>query len=271
MKSTGEKANSQPAPISTKLNLRVSGIYCIQKAGNSKEECEDYCKLSPKEAKKPYYYAVADGATESSFSELWALGLVNNFVERPFPFTQEELVNWLAPLQKEWAESLTEKNLPWFAKRKLDQGTYSTLLGLKLEPDKNKRSWRWDAIAVGDSCLFVVQKEKLVISFPLNKSSELNSTPYLIGTLPQYNKKLTEAIQLADDTVHSDTHFYLVTDALAGWLFKCIEASQNPWSKLNSITKLEDFLEWINRLRDNQEIRNDDTTLIHLHLYDPKQ
>lgn len=267
---TAEEMNPQPTPAHSMLKLSVLGINCIQKAGNSREECEDYCKLSPKDAEAPYYYAVADGATESSFSDLWALGLVNDFVERPFLFTQEELVSWLSPLQEQWAEDLTKKNLPWFAKRKVDQGTYSTLLGLKIEPDKNNRNWRWEAVAVGDSCLFVVQEEKLLSSFPLSNSSELNSTPYLIGTLPKYNQKLMEAVQFADDIVKSATHFYLVTDALAGWIFKSIEAGLNPWSYLNNIRKPEEFSEWINQLRDKQEIRNDDTTLINIYLYEPK-
>jgi hypothetical protein len=60
--------------------------------------------------------------------------------------------------------------------------------------------------------------------------------------------------------------FYLATDALACWIFKQIEANQDPWLKLEQIPSQDLFVNWVNKLRDCQQIVNDDTTLLCLEI-----
>lgn len=261
---------SQPPPkhlgsISEKIILKNQGVFCISKAGNSPEECEDAYAYEFSPSKSPWYFAISDGTTESSFSREWASKLVKSFVSNPFD-SPEEISNWLEPLQQDWSNWLSARDLPWYAKRKADQGTDATLLSLKIEPDRRDHGWNWQSIAVGDSCLFVVNNERLLNSFPLSKSSDLNSTPDLVGTLPRYNSSLTKSVKVAKGNAQSGTHFYLVTDALAGWILKTIESGKIPWDTLNSITKAEEFSAWLEELRISRKIRNDDTTMIHLYL-----
>jgi hypothetical protein len=263
---------SQPPPthlvsISKKNILRNQGVFCISKAGNRPEECEDaYAyECPPSKSQSPWYLAISDGSTESSFSREWASKLVKSFVSNPFDCA-EEISNWLDPLQQDWSNWLSAKDLPWYAKRKADQGTDATLLSLKIEPDRGDRGWKWQSIAVGDSCLFVVNNERLLSCFPLCKSSDLNSTPDLVGTLPRYNSSLTKSVKVAKGNAQSGTHFYLVTDALAGWILTTIESGEIPWDTLNSITKQEKFSDWLEELRTSRKIRNDDTTMIHFYL-----
>lgn len=259
-----EKVVSVSMPISEKNELRYQGVYGITKAGNSQEEYEDAYQCPAFDSLSPWYFAISDGATESSFSKEWASKLVKSFVSEPFD-SPEEITDWLEPLQEEWSNWLSKKDLPWFAKRKAAQGAYATLLGLKIESNANHGEWNWRAITVGDSCLFVVHSERLLICFPLSQSTDLNSTPDLVGTLPEYNESLVSSVKTTKGTSKPGTHFYLVTDALAGWIFKTLESEKNPWHILDHIKTQKQFFVWLNDLRQSRQIRNDDTTMIHFY------
>lgn len=264
-KALAEEVASLSMSISEKMKLRCQGIFCITKGGNSPEDCEDAYECSSLNSQSPWYFAVSDGATESSFSKEWASKLVKSFVSKPFD-SAEEISDWLEPLQQDWSNWLSQKDLPWFAKRKATQGAYATLLGLKIEQNTGAREFNWQSIAVGDSCLFVIHSESLLSCFPLGQSSDLNSTPDLVGTLPEYNNTLTKSVKVTRGNAQSATHFYLVTDALAGWIFKTVESEKNPWQILDNINTQEEFIGWLYDLRVSRQIRNDDTTMIHLYL-----
>lgn len=263
---------SEEVPFSAKLvynenemELRYQGIFCATKAGNTPDECEDAYKCSSLDSQPPWLFAISDGATESSFSREWAEQLVESFVREPFDST-EAISDWLAPIQQKWLSWLSEQELLWFAKRKVAQGTYATLLGLRIDQDIEDRRWKWQAVAIGDSCLFIVRHNEVLSCFPLSKSDELNNTPHLIGSLPNYNNSLNKKVELTIGIAEVETHFYLVTDALAGWIFRMIESCNNPWNVLNNINRQEEFIRWLEELRESRKIRNDDTTMLHLYL-----
>jgi hypothetical protein len=58
--------------------------------------------------------------------------------------------------------------------------------------------------------------------------------------------------------------FYLVTDALANWILRQIEANADPWQELNRLSDRHAFMDWVEDLRDRQLLQNDDTTMLHL-------
>ena len=90
----------------------------------------------------------------------------------------------------------------------------------------------------------------------------------LVGTLPQDNNTLTKSVKVTMGNAQSETHFYLVTDALAGWIFKTLESEKNPWHILDNINTQKEFIGWLDDLRVSREIRNDDTKMIHFYLVD---
>ena len=92
-------------------------------------------------------FAVADGASETSFAKEWAELLVARFIAAPPQ--PADLRAWVEPMQATWAQSHLEKPAAWYAEQKARDGAFSSLLGLAIEDDK------WRALAVGDSCLFV--------------------------------------------------------------------------------------------------------------------
>ncbi|MEE3719132.1 hypothetical protein V2H45_20515 [Tumidithrix elongata RA019] len=253
---------------------KVIRCYSINKAGGQPDECEDayMWRLEADVCR----FSVADGATESSFAKEWARQLVSQFVQASIPktpiaqeHTKEEeshgkfsLFDWLTPLQKTWETWLANQDLLWFAKRKAEQGTYATLLGLEIDANR-----QWQAIAVGDSCLFVVRDFLLLHSFPLAHSREFGYRPQLLGTkMPLHDDLNPIVAQFVSHQAKAGDRFYLVTDALAAWIFASLETQKNPWVELDSINTQADFIDWVTHLRDRQEMPNDDTTLLYIQI-----
>jgi hypothetical protein len=228
--------------------------FSLQKAGNAIAECEDIWDYA--EGDRQFSIALSDGATESSFAREWAKELVTSFVQRDASSRQNscEKQTWLSPLQFYWHQWLANQNLSWFAKRKAEQGAFATFLSLEIFPQA-----RWKSLAVGDSCLFVLRDRQLYKSFPLQSSQEFNNRPRLIGTHVAASN--INILQTQGDFQVGDL-FYMTTDAIACWIFKQIEANQDPWVKLEHIKSQEAFAELVGELRDRHEIANDDTTLL---------
>lgn len=240
------KYNPSSKPKSS-LSFDFTQNFVVQKAGNAIAECEDIWQKSKSDHNMAI--ALSDGATESSFAREWAKELVNAFVNRG-------VEDWLSPLQVTWQQWLKNQNLSWFAKRKAEKGAYATFLSLEIRADLS-----WQALAVGDSCLFVVRDHHFQTSFPLQSSHEFNNRPKLVGThvkIPNVSFfKINGEAQVGD-------RFYLTTDAIACWIFKQLESNQNPWLKLDQISSQELFASWVSELRDQYAIANDDTTLLCL-------
>src|SRR5262249_30691725 len=120
-------------------------------------------------------FAVADGATESAYAGLWARMLVNEFVSTASA-EPSCWANWLPALQTQWESAVGQAPMPWYAEMKWQQGAFATFLGLVLEPP------RWQALAVGDTCLFHIRGGKLLSVFPMDRSIDFVCSPWLIGS-----------------------------------------------------------------------------------------
>ncbi len=231
--------------------------FSIQKAGNVISECEDIWHYA--KGARQISIALSDGATESSFAKEWAKELVTAFVNRDHACREEpNLQSWLQPIQQTWQQWLVNQNLTWFAKRKAGAGAFATFLGLEILPDLS-----WQALATGDSCLFIVRNQQANLYFPIQNSHEFNHRPRLIGT---YTEVANIQMHQAHGVAELGDRFYLTTDAIACWIFKQLEASQDPWVKLGELRSQDHFAQWVNELRDRHEIANDDTTLLCLEI-----
>ncbi len=241
-----------------------SEAFWLPKAGNTEEEYEDaFWPPDPADANQAALsFAVADGATEASFSASWAQLLVRAYCEGRFD--EGLLDGTLTDLQAEWIESVGSRPLPWYAEEKLRSGAFSSLLGVTLRDDSSKgaegSSVRWKATAVGDSCLFHVRNDELITAFPLNHSQAFNSRPILISSRSNCNEHLSSHILECEGTLEIDDNLYLMTDALACWFLAACERGEKPWK----IKRWLQFEKWVNRLRRKKRIRNDDVTIMRI-------
>lgn len=247
----------------------LSQAFWVPKVGNTVDEYEDafWPKHTIDCSAEGFSCAVADGATETSFSGIWANILVRAYCKGHLK--ESVLLKTLPKLQKTWRNLVGTKPLPWYADEKLRSGAFSSILGLTLmSPILEEGSpAKWEAMAIGDSCLFQVRGGCLISAFPLEHSHEFNSRPSLLSSNPQYNDSLAKITYRKKGNWEPGDEFYLMTDALACWFLNAFEQHTNWWQLVRNLgtpDQVAPFNEWIDELRRTGLIRNDDVTLLRV-------
>jgi serine/threonine protein phosphatase PrpC len=241
--------------------------YSIPKNGNSTSENEDAKVILPRkhvESSSFLRCAVSDGATQASFSRLWAKLLVNESAQ--FKPSKKRLDDVIRSAQLSWTNEIVKYDLPWHAEEKIKKGAFATLLWLNISK-VDATGGKYKALAFGDSNLFVIRKESLHISFPIQDSQKFGNDPILISSIPARNENMTERINILDDAWTFSDEFILATDALAYYLLKEFEQNKSFFSTLKETLIKQAahygaFQSWIQSLRESNELKNDDTTLV---------
>ncbi len=252
--------------------------FGVSKLGNSAEEYEDAVSSSSEGRR----FAIADGATQTSFADRWSQILSLEFIMNPPPDEPlpQRWLNWLQPLQEAWSSGIPWDTLPWFAAEKARAGACTTLLMLEFKSNSNSdgkpglalwhrmlgvarpAAMRWGAEAVGDSCLFQIRTDRLMRSFPLKRPAEFSHSPVLITTDPDQNRLVCEHIKTDKGECQPGDLFLLMTDALAKWFLQRHVAGEKPWQVLREIRDEMVFKQFVIQQRDEGRIENDDTTLM---------
>src|SRR5947209_19228121 len=98
-------------------------VLFVPKHGNAEDEYEDAWAADPGRGR----FAVADGASETSFAGRWAQLLTEAVLAAPRP---PELARWLPRARRRWSSEVMGLELPWYAEMKREQGAFATLLGV---------------------------------------------------------------------------------------------------------------------------------------------
>ena len=246
-------------------------VFWLPKAGHGEEEYEDaFWWDYPRglDGRDTFRCAVADGATETSFSGLWADLLARGFCKGRLD--PDALPAGVPRLQRVWRRLVGARPLPWYAEEKARSGAFAAVVGLTVLPggDGDGAGGRWEALALGDSCLFQARDDG-VLAFPLAHSGEFGTRPALLSSNQAANAGLEERLAcLAGDWQPGD-RFYLMTDALACWFLQDAEGGERPWTTLRDLALSGDrasFAGWIGDLRATGRLRNDDVTLLMVEL-----
>jgi len=236
-------------------------VRWLPKSGNALGEYEDafcrHCHLGADVSR----LAVADGATEASFSRQWAQLLVRAYCDGQF--ANDVLWRALQELQPKWLAKVRPTPLPWYAEEKLQRGAYSSLVGLTLHARGEDEVGTWEALAIGDSCLFQIQNKKLIVKWPLDSSVQFNNSPILLSTKLECNEGLVK--QTKSGKWSPGDLFYLMTDALAQYYLQAVEQGGSPESVMPDFSSVV-FSDWVARRRSSGQMRNDDVTLLRVNL-----
>lgn len=270
----------------------LARVFSLPKSGNAPGEYEDASwprgpasrHASPLAGGAPFRVAIADGATEASYSDIWAELLVDAYAQgRLGPAA---LLDDLIPLQNQWRGRVGEKLLPWYAQEKLRLGAFAALAGLSLRenpPPLESAADRatvaapagaWEALAVGDSCIFQIRDLNILRAFPIDDVTQFDNRPALIASCFSANQTIAASSHDARGDWSPGDHFLLMTDALACWFLRLWHAEADRDALLQSLFSLdtiEDFTRFIAAARGSGEraglsetaaMRNDDVTLI---------
>jgi hypothetical protein len=266
------------------MNIDYSHFW-LQKAGNLASEYEDDFfpykypfEINPHDDNPKYQrYIIADGASTAYLSRLWARTLVDEFGLYESEISNENFLDLVQTLvlDKKWNDRLADhskkrdeegKPLSWYDEMALQNGAASTLLEISFALEENRLKNKFSALAIGDSCLFQVRNDELITKFPLNSSADFDNFPILISSDPKQNLNLQEKIAYLDDLdATTGDQILLMTDALASWFLQEYEKGERPWKVIRkNVVNNSSFLVWVEKLRENKLMRNDDVTLMIL-------
>lgn len=210
-------------------------------------------------------FAVSDGAAESGFSRVWSKLLVDQFVSHA-DGSPEDWSSWLPEAQRRWLEELQKIEIPWYGEPQFEQGSFATFLGLVLLSGSGDRPTRWQAVAVGDTCLFHTRAGELLECFPLEASSQFGYTPHLVGSRSAVEEIAARRSLGARGHAEPRDCLWLISDALAKWCLAEDEAGRPPWDELAGLLQGDSteaqFADWLAQLRQSRGLQNDDVTLM---------
>lgn len=227
----------------------------ISKANASDLENEDAIGAHPPSGK----FAVSDGATEGWQSGAWSRHLAAAFAKKP-P-TPIDFDAWLASARGSWQPPPVTGAATWYAEAKSEQGSFATLLGVSFHVAKDGQSLTWKAVAIGDSCLFLIREDAIVSAWPIDTPEGFGNRPALIPSSAL--AKCPEPDWLAGKCEAGDL-FVLATDAGAAGLLKRSDAKlwrsiRTTVAKDAASDRTAALLEWAKAF---QTLQNDDITLV---------
>jgi hypothetical protein len=235
-------------------------VRSAQKEGNEPEENEDRGAYS--HSGDSTRMAIADGATESSFSDLWAEVLVAIAVDRGSPDILSEAGVALARKTFE-ARVPPMDSLAWYASEKLRSGSHAAL-GVVDVRRTSDAVFRWHARFVGDCEVFVIKRRashRMIRAAPAVTADSFGYHPSLVSTLAASHLPVTRA----RGRVSPPFEIWLVTDALAHACLAAVESGRNPWTLWAGASESdEEFVSVVNMQREARRIRNDDVTLVRM-------
>src|SRR5205085_7776817 len=130
---------------------------------------------------------------------LWARVLVRSYCRGEL--TPRRIERTLPAVRRAWRQTVGGKALPWYAEEKLRDGAFAALAGLALTATEDRL--RWNALAIGDSCMFHVRGEELLAAFPLAAASSFGSRPHLLSSNPGQSTDLDGCVLRASGTAAS--------------------------------------------------------------------
>ncbi|MGV9677315.1 hypothetical protein ACWDSJ_18715 [Nocardia sp. NPDC003482] len=268
--------------------MRTSGLYVthlvVPKRGFTATECEDAVCVLPQIpfdvlTSSPVAVSVCDGATESVLSKDWAALLAAASATRAlsdpkFFGTGAAFEDFAAEVVARWDPWLAEysadraaagRPLAWYEQSKLAGSTFATMLCVLVTPDRGT-GWRWQAAALGDSCVFHIRDELPLSAFPVQSAEEFGTNPNLFGSRNHDTALLLERTEFTDGICIPGDRLLLMSDALAAWFL----AASDPTAALRELLEFggphdsSRFSDWLDDRRDRQELRNDDVALIRI-------
>ncbi len=244
------------------MHIRTKTFW-MPKKGNTEKEYEDAAwPLDALDLETgEFRCAVADGATEASFADIWARLLVKGYAHEI----------GLKELEAQWQQEIENLELPWYAKEKAESGSYAALVGLKLSAlDTGSNSGVWESNAVGDSCVLHTRNRSLLESFPLNDAESFNNSPSLLSSRSRENEDQESMIISTTGSFRSGDTFLLLSDAIACWALRRNSSNGDALEMLLKIELQGQLDELVSKARSElteegvPTMRNDDVTLLRV-------
>ncbi len=202
--------------------------------------------------------AVSDGASVSYDSAPWARLLARKYAQRP-----EFSAAWLDEAIADYAGQHDRDSLPWAQQAAFDRGSFASLLGIR-----DAGGGRIAILAIGDSLAVLCDGDRVIDSFPYDKTEQFEARPRLLSTSAAENRFLDEPgvrdslYREWDLQPLSNPAVLCVTDALGCWILGGRSREPSPIALLRRVKKPRAFTRLVNEERAAGRLRRDDTTML---------
>ncbi|NBC87818.1 MAG: hypothetical protein GVY25_16675 [Bacteroidetes bacterium] len=217
----------------------------IPKQGSTSDENEDAFAVHTDTF--PIGVAVADGATESAYSRLWASCLTRRMVEVN-DLTETSWATSVDAARKDWSAILADDPtpVPWYVEEKRREGAFATCLALMLHADG-----AYSASSVGD-CMLIQERAGERHTWPVDDPDAFSHRPDLLNSR---SSKASPNPEMHHGTWRRGDVFILATDAVAAWLLDASPDLPDDPGPLRAR---------VAAARENGVLRNDDATLVRI-------
>ena len=236
------------SPAPDFVTVLFAGV--VPRDGSDAATAED--KFAVTMGAESFRAAVADGASDGVFADLWA-----DLLTQAWAASDSLALAPLEPLRRAWRMRASEAPLPWHLAARAAQGAGATFLGVRLAVNET-----WEAIAAGDSVLIQLRDGVIVAAFPVTRSEDFPEIPLLLHTDPA--RSAEGGAQIIAGRWRIGDEMLLMTDALAAWFLREAAAEKEPHIWFAHLASSEAFADRIRQLRNSGRLRDDDVTLIHL-------
>jgi len=226
----------------------VARAYATPKLGACWSDLEDACAYDEPRGR----LAVADGASSSYQAGPWAQRLAAGYVEEPA--TATTFGAWVEVQRRAFPRATVDPT-KWWAEEVALRGSYATLLGVQLTLEDGPA--RWDAVAVGDSCLFHVRAGRLLCSFPVEHPGDFTMTPPLVGS----RDGEAPGPMVASGAIEVGDQILVMSDALAHWSLSVARTREEVWAFLGGL-RSDTFGPFADDARLRGGLDDDDVTLL---------
>ena len=236
--------------------------FLVVKDGSPPEHNDDAASADVAQGR----FAVSDGAAESGFSRIWSKLLVDQFVSH-HAGSPKDWSAWLPEAQQRWLAELQGVEIPWYGERQFADGCVRHVSGAG-----RSRHGIPPALARGRGGRYLPlphQRRKAGTGVPLGRLHRVQLHAQADRFAFSRCRDRGQAFRFRPRFRGTGDRLWLMSDALAKWCLAEDESRRPPWNGLASLIAPDsaaDFAAWVDQLRSQRGLHNDNVTLMAIEL-----
>jgi len=246
--------------------INVSFCLTTAKEGKFQSSNEDFFYSSD----SGLTCAISDGANESFDSKNWATFVCQEFTnysqKKTDELKDEDVREMLILSRKKYYEFYSTKELTWSQQMAFDRGSYATIVAVYDKEDFI------EILAIGDSIAMWKENENNFMSYKITDHNEFKQSPLLLSTNDDIDdfffkqKNIKWGIHKLNKKNILNNKLFLLTDAIGFYALqikpKLFEENIKQLSKFDN----NSYRLWVEKMRQNGNLRLDDTTIVELEI-----
>jgi len=239
----------------------------LPKSEKTPDTDEDAAKFSVEQG----LFAIADGVSDRSFSNIWSRLVVEFFIENPlFSNDPFEVEWWLEGVQPRYERAAPKiETLQPLAQEKARAASLCTFSSMRISAVDAKFATA-ELLGLGDSPILIQRQSGAIETFLIQECSEFGLTPICLPSkMTEFDRSFNQVQTRKISLVAGET-VMLATDAIASWIL-CAPARrsqvESAFQAVAAQTR-ETWQSFVKEGRSRGEMVDDDSTALILELAD---